>query len=77
MISVNIRKLMHSFSYYLKAVKAGKTITILERNIPVAEIVPHNDNIASPGWKRKIDKIKIKGKSFSKTVTENRREESS
>ncbi len=71
MVEVGIRDLMHNFSYYLKEVKAGKCITILERQKAVADIIPHN-NIRFPGWKRTIKRRKIKGESFSKTVSKNR-----
>ena len=75
MISANIRELTHNFSKYLKEVKAGGRITVLERNKPVADIVPHNENISAPGWKRKINKLKLKGEPFPETIVKNRREE--
>lgn len=75
MISVNIRELTHNFSKYLKEVKDGESITIMERNTPIADIIPHNENISRPGWKKKIKKIKIEGESFSETTQKNRREE--
>ena len=73
MITINIRELTHHFSGYLQQVKEGEHITILERNIPVAEIVPHNPNMKM-GWKRKIKRMRIKGFSFSKSAEENRKE---
>jgi len=75
MIAVNIRELTHNFSKYLKEVKEGERITILERNKPVADIVPHNANIAQPGWKREIRKLKIKGESFAKSTVRVRKSE--
>ena len=75
MVSVNIRELMHHFSGYLKEVKGGESIVIMERNVPVAELVPHNAHLDSPGWKREIKKIKPKGESFSKTAVRMRSEE--
>ena len=72
MQSVNIRELMHNFSHYLKEVKAGGRITILEHRKAVAEIVPHNENIQYPGWKRIIQQRKIGGESFSKTIQKGR-----
>ena len=74
MIEVNIRDLTHHFSDYLKEVKAGERITILERNRPVAEIVPHNPHVTYPAWKRPIKRIKIAGEPLSKTVVKMRRE---
>jgi antitoxin (DNA-binding transcriptional repressor) of toxin-antitoxin stability system len=67
--------LTRNFLHYLRKVKAGERIIILERNIPIADMIPHNENIAQPGWKRVIKKIKLKGKSLSQTVIQNRREE--
>lgn len=75
MKSVNIRKLTHHFAIYLKAVKRGERIVILERSHPVADIVPHNENLAVPGWRRSIQKIKVKGETFSETTTRLRAEE--
>ncbi len=75
MVSVNIRNLTHNFSQYLKEVKSGERIVIMERNIPIADIIPHNENIAQPGWKRVIKKIKLKGELSSQAVIKNRREE--
>ena len=74
MVSVNIRELTHHFSDYLKKVKAGERLIIMERNSPVAEVVPHNENVAYPGWKRKLDKLPLKGEAFSQTIVKNRRE---
>ena len=72
MQQVNIRDLMHNFSQYLKGVKEGECITVLERRKPVADIIPHNSNVMYPGWKRAIIKRKISGESFSKSVSKNR-----
>ena len=77
MISVNIRELSHNLSSYLKRVKKGERITILERNIPIADVVPHNVNIVHAGWKREINKIVISGKPLSETIIKNRRKEES
>ena len=74
MINANIRDLTHHFSDYLREVKSGEHITILERNKPVAEIIPLNSQVSAPGWKRTIKKIKIKGPSLSSTLIKMRRE---
>ncbi len=74
MAEVSIRELMHNFSHYLKTVKQGESITILERNKPVAGIVPINKNVTKPGWKRTIKPVKIKGETFSETLARERRE---
>lgn len=77
MVSVNIRDLMHHFSRYLKVVKRGERIVLMERNVPVAEIIPHNENMTRPGWKRRIKKVEIQGESLSQTIVKNRREQDS
>ena len=74
MVAINIRDLTHNFSSYLKDVKAGERIIIMERNVPVAEIIPHNPNVKQPAWKRPIKRVKIKGESLSETVIRMRRE---
>ena len=75
MTQVTIRQLTHGFSGYLKAVKQGERIVILKRRTPVADLIPHNENLCDPGWKRPISKIKVKGVSFSQTVSKMRDEE--
>ncbi len=72
MQAVSIRELMHNFSHYLKEVKEGECITILERHNPVAEIIPHNANVRYPGWKRTLKRRKIGGELFSQTIEKNR-----
>ncbi len=74
MVSINIRELTHNFSSYLKKVKVGERIVIMERNKPIADLIPHNENIAQPGWKRNIEPIKIKGEALSKTIVRMREE---
>ena len=75
MLAVNIRELTHNFSKYLKEVKAGECITIMDRKSPVADIIPHNKNITFPGWKRTIERRKVKGESLSESVVKNRETE--
>ena len=75
MKSINIRELTHHFSSYLKIVKRGGRIVVMERNLPVADIIPHNENLFEPAWKRPIQKIQVKGESFSETTTRLRTEE--
>ncbi len=76
MKAVNIRELTHHFSSYLKVVKRGERIVVMERSSPVADIVPHNENLTSPGWKRLIRKIRVKGnETLSEPKTRLRAEE--
>ena len=75
MKTVNIRELTHHFASYLSVVKRGERIVVMERSVPVADLVPHNDNLAAPGWKRPIHKIRVKGEALSETTTRLRAEE--
>ena len=75
MKTVNIRELTHHFASYLKVVKRGGRIVVMERSLPVADLIPHNDNLASPGWRRPIQKIRVSGEAFSKTVSRSRADE--
>jgi len=75
MTQVTIRELTHRFSGYLKAVKRGERIVILERRTPVADLIPHNENLAQPGWKRSLTRIHVKGVGLSHTVVALRDEE--
>jgi antitoxin (DNA-binding transcriptional repressor) of toxin-antitoxin stability system len=68
MQTVSIRTFTHNFSKYLKEVKAGECITILERNNPVMDVIPHNEHVMHPRWKRHIEKRVIRGEAFSNTV---------
>lgn len=72
MQTVSIRDLLHDFSHYLKDVKAGDRITVLERNNPIADIIPHNKNVHFPGWKRAIKRRTIAGEAFSITTSKRR-----
>lgn len=74
MRKVSIRELTHNFSRYLKSVKAGERLTVLERNRPVAELIPHNENLAQPGWKRPIKKLTLEGVPLSQMVLNERKE---
>jgi len=74
MKAVNIRELTHHFASYLRVVKRGGRIVVMERSAPIADLVPHNDNLASPGWKRSIQKIRVKGETFSQTTIRSRTE---
>ena len=75
MTQVTIRQLTHGFARYLKAVKRGERIVVLDRKTPVADLIPHHENIAFPGWKRPVRKIKIKGETLSETLVRMRNED--
>lgn len=74
MKAVNIRELTHHFSSYLRVVKRGERIVVMDRSSPVADLVPHNENVQKPAWKRPIRKIRIKGEPLSETVVRLRAE---
>lgn len=40
MASVNIRDLKANLSAHLQAVRAGQELTVLDRNLPIAKIIP-------------------------------------
>jgi prevent-host-death family protein len=70
--AVNIRELTHHFADYLRTVKKGERIVVMERNVPVADLVPHHEHLVPPGWRRNIRRISLKGEPLSKTVSRNR-----
>jgi len=47
MIDVRIAELKSRLSEYLRKVRAGKTITVLDRDTPIARIVPYEAHGAS------------------------------
>ena len=75
MVAFNIREFAHNLSKYLKDIKAGEQLVLMERNKPIADITAHNGNVIQPGWKRKIKRIKLKGEPFSTTIVKMREEE--
>ena len=75
MTQVTIRQLTHGLAGYLKAIKRGERIVILNRRTPVADLIPHNENVTQPGWKRPIKRIKIKGIGLSQMVVKMREED--
>lgn len=77
MYKVSIRELTHNFSKYLKLVKTGGRLVLLERNKPVADIVPHNENLSQPGWKRSIEKLSLRGESVGSIIARNRKDNKS
>ncbi len=76
MKSVSIRELSHHLSPLLKEVKLGERLIILERNIPIAELVPHRENITKPGWNRPIKRVRGLKKTFLESLEEERYEKS-
>lgn len=76
MQTVNTRDFTREFPKYKEMVKNGERIVVLDGKVPIGDFVPHNENIKFPGWKRQIKRITLsKGKSFTKSLLENRQEE--
>jgi len=75
MIKVNMREFSHNITKYIERANKGEKIVLFNRHKPVVDIMPHNEHPEKPGWKRKIDKITIKGETFAKTVAKIRKEE--
>ncbi len=77
MTAINMREFSHNMSRYLDKVKRGDRIVLMERNMPVVDIVAHNPHVAQPTWKRPIKRIKIKGEPLSISIVKARQEERS
>ncbi len=72
MKTATIREFVHHLSAYLKLVKAGEHLVLLERNTPIANILPYQENIGIPAWKRPVKRVKLKGEPIGDTLRENR-----
>lgn len=75
MIKINMREFSHNIAKYIDRADKGEKIVLIKRGKPVVDITPHNEDPRKPGWKRKIDKIAVKGETFAETVTKLRDEE--
>ena len=60
MLTVCVEDFALNLPQYLQKVKEGEHIILIEDNKPIANLRPRR-TIAKPGWKRKINKIKVKG----------------
>ena len=47
MIAVRIADLKSRLSEYLRTVRSGRSLTVLDRDTPIARILPYDDNGAS------------------------------
>jgi prevent-host-death family protein len=47
MIGIRIADLKNRLSEHLRKVRAGRTVTVLDRNTPIARIVPYEENGSS------------------------------
>ena len=66
---MNIRELTRHFASYLNVVKRGERVVVMVRSVPVADLIPRNSNLASPAWRRSIQKIRVTGETLSRTVS--------
>jgi antitoxin (DNA-binding transcriptional repressor) of toxin-antitoxin stability system len=64
MKTVSIRDLTHHMGDHIKEIQGGERIVVLYRNVPVAEMIPYRENVQTPGWKRPVNRLKNKKKSF-------------
>lgn len=77
MVKINMREFSHNIAQYIERARRGEKIVLIKRRKPVVDIMPHNEYPKKPGWKREIDKIHVRGETFSQTVVKMRREERS
>jgi antitoxin (DNA-binding transcriptional repressor) of toxin-antitoxin stability system len=57
---------------YIKEVRSGQSFVITHHNIPVVDLVPHEQQPTIAGWKREINPIKVKGRSLSQAFVRDR-----
>ncbi len=72
MQTMTIREFAHHLADNLKRVKAGERLVILDRKTPIADIIPHQEHVTFPGWKRKITRISSKTAKLTQAILENR-----
>ncbi len=75
MIKISMREFSHHISEYIDKAQKGEQIVLTKRNKPLVDILPHRETANASGWKRKINKIRVKGESFAQTITKLRGEE--
>ena len=60
-------------SGFITEVEHGKTLILLRRGKPVAEVVPFSDESSlKPSWKKPGIKLQIKGSDLSSAILEER-----
>lgn len=60
MKKLTIREFAHHLSENLKLVKSGERLIILDRKVPIADVIPHQEHVLFPGWRRPIKRVKSK-----------------
>ncbi len=74
MIRVSMREFVHHLSSYIEQASQGERIVITKRDKPLVELSDYNEHVLKPKWKRKIQKIAVRGEPFSETVIKMRQE---
>ena len=75
MVKINMREFSHNIAQYIELACRGEKIILTKRQKPVVDIMTHNEYPKKPGWKRKIDKIRVRQETFAQTVIKMRQEE--
>lgn len=75
MKTVTFTEFRKAASGYLSEVENGEKLILLRHGKAIAEIIPpSSDARALPSWKRPALRLKIKGKSLSNAILEEREE---
>lgn len=75
MVKISMREFAHNMAEYVRRAQKGERIVLMKHKEPVVELTPHQASAPTPGWRRKIKKVKVRGKTFASTVEEMRRQE--
>ena len=72
MRQITIREFAHHLSENLKLVKSGERLVILDRKTPIADVIPHQEHVIFPGWKRSLKRVQPKGASLTEAILDGR-----
>ena len=61
MVRVKIRELKDRLSYYLRLVRGGETVVILDRDRPIAEIRSRESDSSEDAIARYLDDLSVRG----------------
>lgn len=61
MVRVRIRELKDRLSYYLRLVRGGETVVILDRNRPIAEIQSRESDSPEDAVPRYLEELSVRG----------------
>ena len=74
MRTVTFTEFRKNASEMLDLVERGETLCISRHGKTVARLVRDQDGQHEPSWKRPVERIKIRGKSLSQTIIDERNE---